>query len=204
MAKRKREEEVKEREEECALHDRWMKFPRPEREEEKFQVIYADPAWSYRDKGTGNRWAGEKYDLMSDKELEEMPVREIAAKDAVLFLWVTFPKLEDAFSLIRAWGFTYKTCAFTWVKKTRSGEYAMGMGNWTRSNAEICLLAVKGRPKRASASVRQVIDAQRREHSRKPDEARQRIEELCGQETRKVELFARQKNPGWEVWGNQV
>ena len=133
-----------------------------------------------------------------------LPVAELAAKDSALFLWVTFPNLPHAFEVIRAWGFTYKTVAFVWVKRNKASPgYFVGMGYWTRANAEMCLLATKGAPKRQAANVCQIIDAPIEQHSRKPDETRRRIVALMGDLPR-VELFARQEPKGWKVWGNEV
>ena len=117
---------------------------------------------------------------------------------------MTFPKLEECFEVIKAWGFVYKTVAFVWIKQTRkSGGWFMGCGHWTRANAEICLLATKGRPQRLSKSVRQLIVSPVEQHSKKPDVVRDRIVELVGDLPR-LELFARQKAAGWDVWGNEV
>ena len=103
-----------------------------------------------------------------------------------------------------AWGFTFKTVAFVWVKQCRKSDSIFtGMGYWTRANAEICLLATRGHPKRAARDVKQVILSHIEEHSKKPDEARRRIEALMGDVPR-IELFARQVTPGWDVWGNEV
>ena len=114
------------------------------------------------------------------------------------------PKLNECFELIKSWGFEYKTVAFTWVKRNKiSPTYFMGMGRWTRANAELCLLATKGKPKRISASVHSVIDTPIEQHSKKPDEARKRILQLLGDLPR-LELFARQKTDGWDVFGNEV
>lgn len=141
---------------------------------------------------------------MPVEDICALPVRELADTDCTLFLWVTFPTLPDAFEVIKAWGFQYKTVAFCWVKRnSKSGGWFFGMGNWTRANAEICLLAIKGKPKRLAADVPQLIDSPREEHSKKPDETRDRIVRLMGDLPR-VELFARQTAPGWEVWGNEV
>ena len=171
----------------------------------KYNVIYADPPWSYRDKcSAGERGAIYKYPLMSLEEIKSLPVSELAADDCVLFLWVTMPKLNEVFEVIDAWGFEYKTVAFIWVKKNKiKDSWFMGMGRWTRANGEICLLATKGKPKRKSAKVHSVVDSAIRAHSQKPDEVRERIIELCGDVPR-VELFARQATPGWDVWGNEV
>ena len=120
-------------------------------------------------------------------------------------MWVTYPKLKEGIDLLEKWGFTYKTVAFTWVKKNKNNEnYFMGMGYYTRSNAEICLLGIKGKPlKRCSHRVKQICDAKIMEHSRKPDEIRDRIVELFGDIPR-IELFARQYADGWDCWGNEV
>ena len=141
---------------------------------------------------------------MSIEELCALPVAELAAKDSALFMWATFPQLPEALRLIRAWGFTYKSVAFVWLKKNRKADsWFYGLGFWTRANAEICLLATRGHPKRAARDVKQVILSHVEEHSKKPDEARRRIEALMGDVPR-IELFARQATPGWDVWGNEV
>lgn len=171
----------------------------------QYNIIYADPAWSYKDKAlAGNRGAGCKYNVMGGGELQALPINKIAADNCVLFMWVTMPKLNECFDVINSWGFEYKTCAFTWVKRNKkSPNYFMGMGRWTRANAELCLLATKGKPKRISASVLQVIDTPIEHHSKKPDIVRDKIIELMGDLPR-VELFARQSTAGWDVWGNEV
>ena len=169
----------------------------------KYSIIYADPPWGYRNKGT--RAAAERhYRTMTLDEIKALPVQGIAAEDCVLFLWATFPCLPDALEVIREWGFTYKTLAFCWVKKNRkSPGWFWGLGNWTRSNPEVCLLATRGRPERISAKVHSVIDDPVKRHSEKPQEARERIVELMGDVPR-IELFARQRTPGWDVWGDEV
>ena len=117
---------------------------------------------------------------------------------------MTFPQLPEAFKVIKAWGFRYKTVAFVWIKQNKSGKgYFFGLGYWTRSNAEICLLAVRGKPKRISKKVFQLIVSPLQEHSKKPEEARKRIVELMGDLPR-IELFARRQSVGWDVWGNEV
>lgn len=133
-----------------------------------------------------------------------LPVAGIADKDCALFLWATYPNLPEAFEVIKAWGFAYKTVGFTWVKRCKkSPGWFVGLGHWTRANAEVCLIATKGKPKRVSKSVRQIIDSPIERHSKKPDEARTRIVELMGDIPR-IELFAREITPGWAVWGNEV
>jgi N6-adenosine-specific RNA methylase IME4 len=141
---------------------------------------------------------------MSISDIANLPIKNISADDCVLFMWVTMPKLNECFDVIKAWGFEYKTCAFTWVKKNKkSDSLFMGMGRWTRANSELCLLATKGKPKRVAANVHSVIVSPIEQHSKKPDETRTRIVQLCGDLPR-VELFARQKTDGWDAWGNEV
>ena len=169
----------------------------------KYSIIYADPPWSYNQR-TARGSAEHHYPTMSQDDLKNLPISEIAEKDCTLFMWATFPMIKEALELIEAWGFRYKTTAFVWAKKNRkSDSWFTGLGFWTRSNAEICLLAVKGNPKRQSPCVSQLIVSPREEHSKKPDETRDRIVKLMGDLPR-VELFARQKTEGWDVWGNEV
>jgi len=177
-------------------------------------VILADPPWQYkvwsRDTGLG-RSAESHYPTMSIEELTTLPVASIAAPDCVLFCWVTWPLLYEAAPVWKAWGFTYRTAAFAWVKVTKNGKPAFGMGYWTRANTEICLLLTRGSPKRKDKGVPQVIweeyetetiIAPFRGHSVKPDEQYRRIEQLTG--SRYVELFARRPRIGWDVWGNDI
>ena len=169
----------------------------------RYSIIYADPPWSYRNKGT-RAAADRHYPTMRIEDIKALPVSEIAADDCALFLWSTFPMLPQAMETIKARGFTYKTLAFCWAKRNRSGHgWFWGLGNWTRSNAEVCLLATKGRPRRASAAVHSLIDAPVGRHSAKPPEARKRIVALMGDLPR-IELFARDCAPGWDVWGNET
>lgn len=169
----------------------------------KYSIIYADPPWNYQNKGV-NGAASKHYYCPTFSELKSLPVSELAEKDCLLFLWATYPMLKEALELIEVWGFSYRTVAFTWVKQNiRSDDFFVGLGSWTRGNPEICLLAKKGAPKRVSKAVRQLVVSKREEHSKKPAEVRDRIVELCGDLPR-IELFARQKTPGWDVWGNEV
>ena len=166
-------------------------------------MIYADPPWRYSAKKVQGA-AEHHYPTMSIDELCALPVADLAAPDSALFLWATFPQLPEALRLIHAWGFVYKTVAFVWLKQNRKSEgWFYGLGFWTRANAEVCLLATRGHPKRQAANVHQFIISPVREHSRKPDEAREKIVALMGDVPR-VELFARQIPPGWDVWGNEV
>lgn len=141
---------------------------------------------------------------MDIAEIKALPVGQLAAADCALFLWITFPCLYEALDVLDAWGFAYKTVAFVWIKQNRrSNGLFWGMGYWTRANAEFCILATRGHPHRKSAGVHQVILSHVEEHSKKPDEARERIVALMGDLPR-IELFARQETPGWDVWGNEV
>lgn len=171
--------------------------------EKKYSIIYADPPWKY-EKGKGRGVAENHYRTMDVQEICSLPVCEITKKDAALFLWATFPQLPEALQVMKAWGFSYKTVAFVWVKQNKTGKgFFFGLGHWTRSNAEICLLGVKGNPKRVSNKVSQLIVSPLERHSRKPEEARERIVELLGNLPR-IELFAREESLGWDIWGNEV
>jgi N6-adenosine-specific RNA methylase IME4 len=170
-----------------------------------FDLIYADPPWTFRvwSKDTGQgRSAESHYPTMSAAAIAELPVQEIVAPDAVLLMWATMPTLPEAFDLVRTWGFTYKTVAFTWVKMNSNNDPFMGLGYYTRSNAELCLLATRGKGlRRLDKGVPSVILSRRREHSRKPDGAYDYIDRLFGRDVRRIELFARQAWPGWTAWG---
>lgn len=172
----------------------------------KYNIIYADPPWRYKvysKKGLG-RSAESHYPTMSLEDIQALPVRDLAAADCILFMWTTIPLLQDCFSVMRAWGFDYKTVAFVWIKQNRKSDSLFwGMGHWTRANAEFCMLATKGHPKRKSAGVHQVIISHIEEHSKKPDETRERIIRHVGDLPR-VELFAREKTDDWDAWGNEI
>lgn len=175
---------------------------------QKYDVILADPPWAFKTFAkknvTPHRAEKDHYETMEFASLADIPVNEWAKDDCALFMWVVDSNLPEALKLIEAWGFTYKTIAFNWVKLTKDGVPKMGMGYWTRKQSEICLLATKGKPKRVYAGVRQVIMSEPREHSRKPDQQYQRIEALMGSDGTKLEMFARQSWPGWDAWGNET
>lgn len=172
----------------------------------KYKIIYADPPWNfkhYSEKGKG-RSPDNYYKTMSLQDIKDLPVEGMAADDSVLFLWTTFPFLEKSFEVIKSWGFTYKTVGFVWVKRNKkSSNWFWGMGYWTRSNAEICIIATRGKVTRQSSSVSQIIDTPIEGHSKKPDIVRDKIVELVGRLPR-IELFARQKISGWATWGNEI
>lgn len=199
----------------------------------KYNIIYADPPWMFSDKATaGKRGVGFKYDEMETEDICSIDVESIAADDCALFLWSTMTHIPDALRVMKAWGFEYKTVAFVWVKTPRGKVPTLrlardflyrlytkkkfvdvpyleflklhwGMGNYSRSNPELVLLGVKGKPKRIDKGVHSVIISQLEEHSKKPDETRTRIERLFGDLPR-VELFARQKYQGWDSIGYEI
>ena len=194
----------------------------------KYSIIYADPPWKYNSRANREtrfrRGACGHYNLMTMEEIKSLPVPDIAGDDCALFLWTTFPYLEDQIKLFEHWGFSYRTIGFLWVKANprvwreayENGiEWGVGpveflkkliffgVGYYTKSNPEACLLGIKGRMKPVSNKVSNVVIAPRREHSRKPDEVRSGIVELFGDLPR-IELFARGSYSGWDVWGNEA
>ena len=194
----------------------------------KYQIIYADPPWRYRDKRVSitsdrpQKYGGISYNTMTIKEICELNIKEISHKNSVLFIWVTMPLLEKAFEVISAWGFKYITCGFVWVKINGNSDNKVyftkkdirsGLGSYTNANAELCLLARKGNYlERKNKNVKQVILAPIVTHSKKPSEVRDRIVGLYGDLPR-IELFARppkdllfedESYKGWDLWGNEV
>jgi N6-adenosine-specific RNA methylase IME4 len=170
-------------------------------------VILADCPWSYEvwnERGASRSVAKNHYDTMTAAALCALPVAEIADKNCVLFMWTTFPNLFDCLDVIKAWGFGYKTCGFVWLKTNKkSPGFFVGLGHWTRANAELCLIAARGHPKRISKSVRQLVISPLERHSKKPDCVRDRIVELMGDIPR-IELFARERAEGWDAVGNEI
>jgi len=173
---------------------------------QKFGAILADPPWSFKSwsgkTGTPHRSANDHYVTTETGKLSDIPVSEWAAPDCALFMWVVDSHVDQALELGAAWGFGFKTIAFIWHKGVSPEHAKIGMGYWTRKQAETCFMFTRGAPKRLSAAVRQLIIAPRREHSRKPDEQYERIEALVGGPY--LEMFARQTRPGWDAWGNEV
>lgn len=170
--------------------------------QKKYQIIYADPPWCFNFQKRDLKNKNHLYPTMKASDIVGLPVENIADENCILFLWIMNSELQLALDCIKDWGFEYKTVAFTWVKK-RKVKFHFGGGNWTRSNPELCLLAKRGKIKRKSASVRELVIDELREHSRKPDRIRNDIVELVGDLPR-IELFARNKTDGWDVWGNEV
>ena len=170
----------------------------------KYQVIYADPPWEFGTWGkTGWKAPQRHYNCLPLLDIIAFPIEKLADKDCVLFLWTTYPALQQSFYVIEGWGFHYSTIGFTWVKTTKNGKYHYGLGFWTRANPEVCLLATKGHPKRINKGIAQLVVSPVREHSKKPDEVRERIVTLMGNLPR-IELFARQQIEGWDCWGDEV
>lgn len=178
-----------------------------------FGAILADPPWGFKtwsgpEKKVASRGTVAPYRTMEMDDMAALPVADLAASDCCLFMWFVWPTLPEALRLIESWGFTYKTCGFCWMKADPYRLFAleedvrMGLGYWTRSNSEACLLATRGKPKRRDNTVRQGIISPIREHSRKPDGIHERIERLVAGPY--LEMFARQQRPGWTVWGNEV
>lgn len=185
----------------------------------KYHIIYADPPWSFsnglrtskKDENgkymfyKPNTTVGKKYETQSIDWIKSLPINNISEDNAILFLWTTDAHLKSALDVIEAWGFTYKTIGFIWNKKEKSGKQVCYMGIWTMKGSEICLLATKGKIHGLikSHKVRQLVEAERREHSQKPNIIKDKICELMGNLSR-IELFARNKTEGWDVWGNEV
>jgi N6-adenosine-specific RNA methylase IME4 len=184
-----------------------------------FACVLADPPWFFRTRTdfVSKRDPRHHYKggVMSIKDIAALPVGDVASPDAHLFLWVTGPVLEQAFGVIKAWGFRYSGIAFTWVKLKKShdphqlrilptadGDFHVGLGFTTRKNAEFCLLARRGNAKRIAKNIRELIIAPRREHSRKPDEVHPRIERYAAGPY--LELFGRQQREGWTVRGDEA
>lgn len=172
----------------------------------KYNVIYTDNPWKFDDKcHAGERGADYKYPTMTLEEICSMPVQDIADDNCALLLWIPWSMLFDAKIVMDAWGFQYKTIGFNWIKmnKISTDTVFWGMGSHTRNGSEPCLLGVKGKPKRISKSVHQVIHHPVMEHSRKPPIVRDKIVELYGDIPR-VELFARERCAGWLSVGNAL
>jgi len=177
----------------------------------KYNIIYADPPWNFSSKELqkydGKRFTSidKHYPTQRKDYIKELPVKDITDDDCALFLWTTDAHIKEAIETMEAWGFKYITIAFIWEKETSTGKTAANLGSWTMKNYEICLLGIKGKMLKYKKvnNIYQKVKAQRTKHSKKPEEVRQRIEMLFG-DLPKIELFARQKVDGWDVWGNEV
>lgn len=177
----------------------------------KYSVIYADPPWHfggggvYQDGGRSPRKTSDQYLLTKTEDLIKIPVNEIAAENCLLFMWTTDQHIPMALRLMDAWGFRFCTVAFYWVKKYHTGSTCYNIGCWTMKSVEQVLLGIRGKPLylKKKRNVKQLVEAERTVHSKKPDEVRNRIASLVG-DVSKIELFARQKFAGWDAWGNEV
>lgn len=176
--------------------------------DKKYGIIYADPAWKYYEGGYKNQ--EQHYDTIETKYLidfideNEKNVAELSAENCILFIWTTSPMLPYMPELIEKWGFKYSTVGFVWVKSKKDGTgFFFGNGNWTRANAEYCLIGHKGTIERQDATIPQIIYEPKDEHSKKPECIRSKIVQLVGDLPR-IELFARQSITGWDNWGNTL
>jgi len=173
-----------------------------------YNIILADPAWSYRDKRDKHPrlcgGASVHYNTMTVDDIKNLPVNKIADKNCMLFLWVTFPNLREGLEVMKVWGFDYRTLGFSWIKlNKKNGKPFFGIGYYTKSNCEVCLIGVKGKPIVASNFVSSVVMSPREKHSKKPDVVRDKIVQLCGDIPR-IELFARERAEGWDSWGLEI
>jgi N6-adenosine-specific RNA methylase IME4 len=174
----------------------------------KYSIIYADPPWFYNPRRNSKtkfgKGASGHYPLIKTEDIKKLPVSDLAEDNAALFLWVPCPHLKDGIEVLEYWGFTYITVAFCWVKTNKKrGTFFFGTGYYTKSNAEVCLLGIRGRMKPVSNKVSSLISSPISEHSGKPSETRDRIVELFGDLPR-IELFSRHMIDKWDEWGNQV
>ena len=181
----------------------------------KYKIIYADPAWSHYNDMTvtveqnkaKDFISRNPYPVMSSADIKKLRVNDIADDDCILFIWTTDYHLSRCCEVIKEWGFEYKTVGFVWQKLNKKNNPVCFMGNYTlKSGVELCLLATKGKGANKlvkNRKVRALVQSQREEHSKKPDEIRNRIVDLVGDIPR-IELFAREVPEGWDVWGNEV
>jgi N6-adenosine-specific RNA methylase IME4 len=156
-------------------------------------------------RATANHGETLHYKTMTNEEIAALPIYDLLTENAVVLLWTSGPYLQIAMDRLKGWGLTFKTIGFNWVKgnpDVAPFKPQFGMGFWTRAGSEICLLATKGKPRRLSGAVSQMIVEPRREHSRKPDSIYDRVERLCSGPY--LELFARQRREGWTAWGNEI
>jgi N6-adenosine-specific RNA methylase IME4 len=173
-----------------------------------FGCIACDPPWNFATWSQTRQTRAPDYDLMATTDIGSLPVADLALPDCVLLLWATNPMLPQALDTMQSWGFEYKTVGFCWAKTTTKTDaswapkYHLGMGYWSRQNTEMCLLGVRGKPKRIGKGVRQLIVTPRREHSRKPEQFYLSAEALVSGPY--LELFSRTNRKNWSVWGNEV
>lgn len=203
--------EAKRRKKENPLPYLYPKLP-----EQKFDIIYADPPWDYNGKLQYDKSSKSaenidfarnifissavfKYPTLKLEQLVQIPIHEIAKADCLLFMWTSSPHLVHAIELGNAWGFEYRTVAFVWDKMVHNP------GKYTLSNCELCLVFKHGRipTPRGARNIQQLIRFPRGKHSEKPVQVLHAIEKMFPTQKR-IELFARKKFQGWEVWGLEV
>lgn len=177
----------------------------------KYDIILADPCWKYNLRSgdtTFGKGAGLHYDMLATQSICDLNIQRICNKNCMLFMWVTCPELLlGGKAVLEAWGFKYKTVAFTWVKTNKNkGNFCVLPGYYTGSNIELCLLGVKGKPfKPDTKLVSQIVVAPRMEHSRKPNEVHEKIDLMyCNSNLKKAELFARREYPNWDCYGLEL
>ena len=180
----------------------------------KYNVIYADPAWKYNRGVHQETFPKRKqirterelpYDTMTIEQMKGLNIKQISESDCACFMWVTDSHLKQGIELLESWGFKYKTIVFIWKKITNKGNTCATVGAWTTKNCEICLLGTKGNmlKHKVSNNTFQLIEAERTINSKKPNEIRDRINQIFPNVS-KIELFARENQEGWDVWGNEV
>lgn len=173
----------------------------------RYQVVYADPPWSYNPMGKVE--GRPPYPTMTLDDLKRLPVPQISDTTSVLFMWVTNPLLEKALDLIRAWGFEYKTVFKVWCKRSAGGNTVSGVGWWSRPSTEMVLVATRGSGymqwKQTCREPQEFVGV-RRKHSEKPDEVREAVRTFfdASAGTKRIELFARTKGRGFDAWGLEV
>ena len=185
-----------------------MQIPLPNK---KYNIIYADPPWSFGSKSyqDGNREMidiqKKHYPTMTEQEICSLPVKDITKDDCILFMWVTDSHLKEGLNVIKSWGFDYKTIGFTWVKLYKSGSTCYNFSPYLLKSTEICLIGMKGKLANIKArnDIKGLVAEIRTKHSKKPEEVRTRIEQMC-QDLPRIELFARHKTQGWDAWGDEV
>jgi N6-adenosine-specific RNA methylase IME4 len=177
----------------------------------KYQIVYADPPWKFSSKKfqDGGREFDKlefnHYSSMTVDELAKLPIQQIIAENSVCFLWTVDSHMKEAIHLLEQWGFVYKTIAFNWIKTTKNDKKCYNFSPWTLKSWELVLLGVRGKMGHYKQlnNVKGLVEAERFQHSRKPEEVRKRIEQLFG-DLEKIELFARKISLGWDVWGNEI
>ena len=173
----------------------------------KYQVIYADPPWktkTFKEKKDGLISRNLPYQQMSDEEIKSLNVSSIADDDSILFMWCIDSRIPIAKEIMNLWGFDFKCIGFVWAKKAKTTKgFNGGFSSYTKRDCEFCLIGTRGKYLNLKRGINQILIEPKTDHSRKPNTVRKRIVDLCGDIPR-VELFARNKTDGWDVWGNEV